>query len=780
MTSAGKWDHLGPEMSAVYQRFDELTEQGSDPEPGVDWGTYGTYAHMKLWLGPEGGHDYDERVLRVVRSVAERDIDFTYRQAHHLMERACYWAGRQGHTRYEELFRIPLAAARRFDHQRRRELLRWLTAGPGLKEARALLAEQVSDLLTEPAANGPAGVVRTEIGDTDHFARMLAEEYGPRLAELRPLLRHWNTARSTRPSARWLRNAERMLTPGAVALVRELLTRLVAYRGGEWVVRHGEGEWQDKVFLREDTIVVVRGILWTCQVVDERWVTSLVTDVAMTCGTGSNGMGSTCRCEPVTNAAVGVLARRGGLDVIVPLSRIQAKVRARSVQRNLSLALDAVAAENGLSREQLLDRAVPTFGLDADGVREEKIGDYRVRLYADVPALRYVNAAGKTVRSLPKELRAELSDLRAVLKELKLAQAAERFRLEQAIVHERTWRWREVSEYFLDHPVTGPYARALVWRIAGGPADLPVRTAGGWELAGHRPDPDAVAGLWHPIHASAGEVAAWRDRLLESGVRQPFKQVFRELYPLTPAEERTGTFSRRFAGHVLRYGQARTLLGQRGWTGRSIGHWDSVNGGGQGEVMRDLAGWQARWAMHIVSAYGIEPMLCATESITFHRDGRPASVAELPTLVLSEILRDVDLAVGVASVARDDQATAGHERYWRSHGFGELTETARTRREVLARLLPKLRIASRTELTDRFLLVRGDLRTYKIHLGSANILMEPNDTYLCIVPATGGAAGSVFLPFEDDGGTLSVILSKAFLLADDTAITDPTITHQLH
>ncbi|GAA0403776.1 hypothetical protein Acor_24840 [Acrocarpospora corrugata] len=39
-----------------------------------------------------------------------------------------------------------------------------------------------------------------------------------------------------------------------------------------------------------------------------------------------------------------------------------------------------------------------------------------------------------------------------------------------------------------------------------------------------------------------------------------------------------------------------------------------------------------------------------------------------------------------------------------------------------------------------------------------------------------GAAGSVFLPFEEDGGTLSVILSKAFFLVDDTAITDPTIT----
>ncbi|MFI7034794.1 DUF4132 domain-containing protein [Microbispora rosea] len=779
MTSAGRWDHTDPATRAAYQRFDELTEQGLGPGPDVDWRVYGTYAQMKLWLGPEGGHDYDEQVLRVVRSVAARDIDFTYREAHHLMERAGYWV-RQGHTRYEELFRIPLAAARRFDYQLRRDLLRWLTSGPRLKDARALLAEQVTELLTEPAERGPAGVVRTEIGDTDHFARMLAEEYGARLVEVLPLFRHWNTARSTKPSARWLRNAARMLTPGAVALVRELLTRLVAYRGGDWVVRYDDEEWWDKVFLKEDTIVVVRGILWTCQVIDERWVTSLVTDVAMTCGTGSNGMGSTCRCEPVTNAAVGVLARRGGLDVIVPLSRIQAKVRARSVQRNLSLALDAVAAENGLTREQLLDRTVPTFGLDADGVREEKIGDYRVRLCADVPALRYVNAAGKTVKSLPKDLRAELSDLRVILKELKLAQAAERSRLEQAIVHERTWHWREVTDYFLDHPVTGPYARTLVWQIAGGPAALPVKTADGWELAGHRPAPDAVAGLWHPIHATAGEVSAWRDHLLESGVRQPFKQVFRELYLLTPAEERTGTFSNRFAGHILRYGQARTLLGQRGWTGRSIGNWDYENGGDQGEVARDLAGWQARWAMHIVSAPGPEtPMLCATEGITFHRDGQPASMADLPPLVLSEILREADLAVGVASVARDDQALIGHERYWRSHGFGELTETAKTRREVLARLLPKLKIASRVELTDRFLLVRGDLRTYKIHLGSTNILMEPNDAYLCIVPASGRAAGSVFLPFEDDGGTLSVILSKAHLLANDTAITDPTITRQL-
>ncbi|MEQ4724883.1 hypothetical protein [Nonomuraea sp. B19D2] len=93
--------------------------------------------------------------------------------------------------------------------------------------------------------------------------------------------------------------------------------------------------------------------------------------------------------------------------------------------------------------------------------------------------------------------------------------------------------------------------------------------------------------------------------------------------------------------------------------------------------------------------------------------------------------------------------------------------------------MPRLKIADRVELTDRFLRVRGQLRTYRIHLGSGNILMEPNDAYLCIVPDRGRSASSVFLPFEEDGGMLSVILSKAFLLADDTRISDPSITRQL-
>jgi hypothetical protein len=92
--------------------------------------------------------------------------------------------------------------------------------------------------------------------------------------------------------------------------------------------------------------------------------------------------------------------------------------------------------------------------------------------------------------------------------------------------------------------------------------------------------------------------------------------------------------------------------------------------------------------------------------------------------------------------------------------------------------VPGLRIADRLELSDRYLRVRGNLHTSRIHLGSANILMEPDDRYLCIVPARGvPSTGKLFLPFDDE--RLSVILSKALLLAADDKITDPTIRRQL-
>ncbi len=168
----------------------------------------------------------------------------------------------------------------------------------------------------------------------------------------------------------------------------------------------------------------------------------------------------------------------------------------------------------------------------------------------------------------------------------------------------------------------------------------------------------------------------------------------------------------------------------------------------------------------------------------YDADPSPVPLDEIPALVFTEVMRDVDLFVGVASVGNDPNWADGgpdgrHYDYWQSYSFGELSATAKTRRQVLETLLPRLKkIRDRCSFQDRFLVVKGDIRTYKIHLGSGNILMEPNDQYLCIVGAGVSVANRVFLPFEGDK-TLAIILSKAFLLADDTHITDRTILSQI-
>jgi hypothetical protein len=146
-------------------------------------------------------------------------------------------------------------------------------------------------------------------------------------------------------------------------------------------------------------------------------------------------------------------------------------------------------------------------------------------------------------------------------------------------------------------------------------------------------------------------------------------------------------------------------------------------------------------------------------------------------------MRDVDLFVGVCSIGNDptwgDRGEAPAATYWQTYSFGELSASAMIRKAVLSRLLPRLKIADRCSIKDNFLVVNGQIRTYKIHLGSGNILMEPGSTYLCIVPdrISGVTPPKLFLPFEGDS-TLSIILSKAFMLAEDTKIKNPQILTQ--
>jgi len=158
-------------------------------------------------------------------------------------------------------------------------------------------------------------------------------------------------------------------------------------------------------------------------------------------------------------------------------------------------------------------------------------------------------------------------------------------------------------------------------------------------------------------------------------------------------------------------------------------------------------------------------------------------LVDVPKILFSEALRDVDMFVGVSSIGNDAAwRDGGHQfgqDYWQSYSFGDLSEVAKTRKEILTGILPKLKISKVSHIDGNFLVVKGKIRTYKIHLGSTNILMEPNNQYLCIVQDRSSSAGAkLFIPFEGDEG-LSIIISKALLLAEDDKISDSSIVSQI-
>ena len=641
------------------------------------------------------------------------------------------------------------------------------------------------------------------------------------------LLAHALDARQTRPSARWLKAGTALVDQiGATGFARRATgwLELLGKGRSEWIrpVHFSKGNINDLIDPRN--VTVLRGLVWLLGAraggaAGEQAGEHATEAVARALGgvveaalRPAEEVGP--RCPRLANAAVQALSMMESAGAVGQLARLGARVRFKGTLKEVDKALAARAAALGVTRDELDELAVPSYGLTSVGHRTVHFGQARAELTVGRgTAIGWHNAAGRPVRSVPAEVRRDhrdaLAELTAGARDIDRMLTAQRDRLDRLVLDRRSWRWDAFRERYLDHPLVGTLARRLIWTVGGTAccwAGSAPRTVDGTELS---PDAAATVELWHPLGRPAAEVAGWRAFLRRYGITQPFKQAHREVYVLTDAERETRTYSNRFAAHLLRQHQFHALAAARGWRDTLRLMVDDA----YPPAYRELPAWGLR-AEYRVAGSGTDwsedttdsgaYQVLATDQVRFYPAGapmpawsvygngyafprgagpdEPVPLAEVPPLVLSEVLRDVDLFVGVTSLGNDptwyDGGPGGRFLgYWQAYGTGELTATARTRRELLAELLPGLSIADRCELTDRFLRVRGDLATYRIHLGAGTILVEPLERYLCIVPA-GRRPDDLYLPFEGDG-MLTLILSKAFLLAADAAITDPSIRNQL-
>lgn len=399
-----------------------------------------------------------------------------------------------------------------------------------------------------------------------------------------------------------------------------------------------------------------------------------------------------------------------------------------------------------------------------------RVGDYIVQLRIEgAEADLYIERNGKALKSRPKAVRDD-PQYPAIKQTLEL-------------VREQARRFRHTLENYmaLGTPLTPidldnlnwmPVAQALLGRLivrnADGtlglclPDDMALLTLEGRQVPIN--GPITIAHSYHLYQA--GQLAEWQRYVVHRRIVQPFKQAFRELYLLTPAEEETRTYSNRFAGHIVRGTVAGRLLQSRGWV---IESGDEVLPRKVFAQVNLEARFQFPDAYHCFNDYS--PV--TTDQISFHPISRgylwtrfddAIPLVEVPPLILSEVMRDADLVVAVAQQGEAAQISS---------------ETYQRRGDLILALLDDLDLEN-VRVEGHFAYVTGTLASYRVHLGSGVIHIEPGN-YLCIVPDRWGQRHeNLFLPFAaEDDPKISEIISKVLLLLADRNITDDTILQQI-
>jgi hypothetical protein len=536
---------------------------------------------------------------------------------------------------------------------------------------------------------------------------------------------------------------------------------------------------------------VFKAMIWNCSIANDKALQQQLYDFALWAFKKLPKYGPLAQTTGA--AALQAFALMPTQEGVPRLMSLKNKIDNKTILKSIEKYIKEAAKNGGLSADNIEEISIPNYGMEEVGVlkmafgtlsattifkpngKNETIWDNNGKNQASVPAI------------VKTDFAKELKQLKSTIKEVEQLLPSQRNRIENQYLAPVSWTYKDWFSLYILHPVIGILGQRLIWHFNhNGIKCEGIFNENHFENALGEPlvlDDTTTVQLWHPIGFAAEYVQQWRNYLIHKEIVQPFKQAFREVYVVTDAELNTVNYSNRFAAHILRQHQFATLAKLRAWTYTLQGNWDSHN-----TPFKTLKHWNIS-VQYYVDAIDTERSqagifnFVATDQVRFYRGAVQLNMHDVPAMVFTETMRDIDMFVGVCSIGNDpnwqNNPNGQHQTYWQSYSFGELTENAKVRAETLKIIVPKLKIASKCSFENNCLLVKGKIRTYKIHLGSGNILMSPNDEYLCIVASRDKREDNVFLPFDGDS-ILSIILSKAFLLADDDKITDSTILRQIN
>lgn len=366
-----------------------------------------------------------------------------------------------------------------------------------------------------------------------------------------------------------------------------------------------------------------------------------------------------------------------------------------------------------------------------------------------------VQKGGKALKALPSALKGDpyVRELKNFQKELKEQYRRAKVMFENAMEEETPFQVAELQDLSLN-PVARRLIESLVWKhgeILGRLTDRGLDTLKGRTQL---KETDQLI-LAHPVDLLAsGQWSDFQRQLVEQRIREPFKQVFRELYlPMDDETDREDT--ERYSGYAVLLGKGAAALRSRRWIMDYQMGLRKVYYGLN--IVVDILE-SAQWNEPAGEGTTIDRVL-----FTHRNTGQPIPIKDLPPKVFSEVMRDVDLLISLAGVGSGDPETSPAAMAMR----GALIEST----------LPLFNLVNVT-IKDHHALIQGSLGEYSIHLGTG-VIHQKAGTQLLVKAVSDQERGRVFLPFMDEDPKTAEVLTKVLTFARDTKIRDPFIISQI-
>ena len=365
--------------------------------------------------------------------------------------------------------------------------------------------------------------------------------------------------------------------------------------------------------------------------------------------------------------------------------------------------------------------------------------------------------AGKPLKSVPAKYKnhEKVTEFKAALKTMR-EQFSHTKRMCEEFMENGTELGLDELQILLGNRIAGPILSKIVYLLGDKSIHYFEHAFDNPQGIKFRLSADAKLRIAHPYDLyKNGDWAFYQKYIFDHQIKQPFRQVFRELYLLTD-EEREMIYSLRFAGNQIKTRQTVGCLKGRRW---GASYEDGLQKIYYRENIIATIYAEADW----FSPSDIEPPTLEYVVFFDRETHEELELQEVPPIIFSEVMRDVDMAVSVAHAGDVDPET--------SHSTIEM-------RRIIAEYNVQLFGLKNVSFDARHARIEGKRASYTIHLGSGTIF-EIGGSHIAVLPVHSQHKGRLFLPFIDEDPKTAEIMSKILLFANDMKIKDPYILRQL-